>query len=424
MNQIVSQLASTEPTQHQLALEIFATMDATDTSITQSGHDFHLRKSSLLVDVSDIGLLARRVLNGFYFLAQSDPDAEVHTYDLRYFKWLINYANSNNNVHLKHVIREAQKSAVQVNVVDVANPEADNYLSVPMLGPAGMRKGQIVFKIPSELRPQLRDPARHAYLSMRILAGFSSIYPLELYERLSVFKAEGRTPWWHLDEFRSLIKVDGLKSANDFRYFRRDILDPAVEQINRISDIDVQLELRRTGRSYSHIAFTVQPSQNAHLLSSIEASKQLYTALTGEFGLSDAELDEIAANREEWPDERIQDAIAFVRHRCATSNVQYPGKYLMSALRDGYRVGSIEQAAKAAKATKAAASAKAAVDRQSLLDQSPVKAITLPTGAELETTWAAFRQSPQSRMFKGLPDHFELATKPQQKAFEGFLQSQ
>ena len=76
MNQIVSHDAS--PTQHQLALDIFHALDATNSPITDAKDDFHLRKSSLLVDVSDVGLLARRVLNGAYFLAQHEPDAEVH----------------------------------------------------------------------------------------------------------------------------------------------------------------------------------------------------------------------------------------------------------------------------------------------------------------------------------------------------------
>jgi hypothetical protein len=314
---------------------------------------------------------------------------------------------------LKRVIREAQKSAVQVNVVDSLNPEDDNWVSVPMLGAAGIRKGQISFKIPTELRSQLRDPERYSLLSMRVLAGFSSIYALELYERLSVFKQDGHTPWWQLDEFRELIKVDGLKSANDFRYFRRDIIDPAIKQINETSDIDISLELRRTGRFYSHLRFVISTSRNHLLLTSISASKELYLILTSEFGLSDAELDEIAKNRETWPDDRLRDAIEFVRHRCTTSKVLYPAKYLMTAIRDGYRVGSIEREANKPKVVKKIAIA-----------DNPRPSIVLPTGEALTDAWTLFRQSPQAKLFKPVAEHFELATAQQKKAFEGFLQSQ
>ena len=420
MSQITSHQSTT---QQQLALDIFQAMDATDTSITEAGQDFHLRKSSLLVDVSDIGLLARRILNGVYFIAQHDPDAETHTHDLRYFKWLINYSNSNNNTHLKRVIREAQKSAVQVNVVDAINPEEDNWVSVPMLGAAGIRKGQISFKIPSELRGQLRDPERYSLLSMRILAGFSSIYALELYERLSIFKGEGSSPWWHIDEFRSLIKVDGLKSANDFRYFRRDIVQPAIDQINSISDIEVSLELKRTGRFYSHLRFSVKASCKHMLLSSVAASKELYEVLTKEFGLSDVELDEIAKNREVWTDERLRETIEFVRHRCATSKVNYPGKYLMTAIRDGYRFGSLEK--KNLETQKVASKAKEQRDLelQAIRDMSLAPKITIPTGVALEEAWNAFRASPHAKLFKTLPIAYEDANTRQIKSFEGFLQS-
>jgi hypothetical protein len=216
-----------------------------------------------------------------------------------------------------------------------------------------------------------------------------------------------------LDEFRELIKVDGLKSANDFRYFRRDIIDPAIKQINETSDIDISLELRRTGRFYSHLRFVISTSRNHLLLTSISASKELYLILTSEFGLSDAELDEIAKNRETWPDDRLRDAIEFVRHRCTTSKVLYPAKYLMTAIRDGYRVGSIEREANKPKVVKKIAIA-----------DNPRPSIVLPTGEALTDAWTLFRQSPQAKLFKPVAEHFELATAQQKKAFEGFLQSQ
>lgn len=420
MNQISSHQAPI-PSQQQLALDIFSALDVTDTGIVESGQDFHLKKSTVLVDVSDVGLLARRVLNGTYFLAQGDPDAETHVYDLRYFKWLINYANSNNNTHLKRVIREAQKSAVQVNVIDALNPAEENWMSVPMLGAAAIKGNKIHFRIPSELRPQLRDPQRHAFLSMRILAGFSSIYALELYERLCVFRG-AETPWWSIDEFKTMIRVENLKIANDFRYFKRDILTPAIEQINATSDIEVELHLKRTGRFMSHLSFKVTEAVGTKLHSDIEQSKVIYDVLVSEFGLSDAELDEISANRAEWPDARIQDAIDFVRHRCATSNVQYPGKYLMKAIRDGYRVGALEVEAKAGKDK----AKKLSVDQQQLLDEvkarSPFsKKVQLPTGEDLERAWQAFAHSPNSKLFKTVASSFEHADSQQQEAFKGFL---
>lgn len=420
MDQISSHEDVSKASQQQLALSLFQSMDAGGVSIVDAGQDFHFKKSSILVDVSDIGLLARRVLNGFYFLAQADPEIETHSYDLRYFKWLVNFENSNNIAHLKRVVREAQKCAVQVNVIDEANPSQENWMSVPMLGATAISGGKVMFKIPAELRRQLKDPQRHAFLSMRILAGFSRIYALELYERLCVFKQEGRTPWWEIDAFRELIKVDDLKSANEFRYFKRDIIDVAVNQINKVSDIEVEVELRRTGRSYSHIAFTVKESQRINLLLSVEESKKLYETLVSDFGLSDAELDEIAENRLAWTDARILDAVAFVKHRCATSTVKYPGKYLMNALRGGYRVGAIEKDLTVKEQKKAEVKEATQSRLFELQNKSPVGDTALPDGNELIEAWNLFCMSPSARLFKALPSEYELATPRQKKAFEGF----
>lgn len=419
----MSQISSHEQpvTPQQLALEIFHSMDVSDALITESGTDFHLRKSSLLVDVADLGLLARRVLNGLYFLAQGNPDAETHTCDLRYFKWLINFASSNNNIHLKKVIREAQKSAVQVNVVDSTNPDDDNWISVPMLGPAGIRRNEIAFKIPLELKNQLRDPDRYSLLSMRILAAFSSIYALELYERICCYKQEGATPWWRIDDFRSLIKVDSLKSANDFRYFNRDIIQPAIDQINTISDIDIASEIRRTGRSYSHLRFTINSTRQHNLLSSVSASKELYETLTKEFGLSDKELDEVAANRDKWTDDRLREMTEFVRHRCQSSVVKYPGKLLMTALREGYRFGEIEK--KSAAKGAGMANTNQTKDLLELRDRSPVVEVILPSGQDLQVAWDEFSRSIHARLFKNLPRDFDSADTRMVTAFKGWLQS-
>lgn len=422
MNQIISPQDQAPTPPQQMALDIFGLMDPSDTSITEAGKDFHLKKSSILIDVSDVGLLARRVLNGAYFLAQGNPDAETHTFELRFFKWLINYGNSNNSTHLKRVIREAQKSAVQVNVISADNQEDDNWMSVPMLGAAAIKDGKIMFKIPVELRRQIADPERHAYLSMRILMGFSSGNAMTLYEQLSVYKGEGQTPWWTIEEFRSMLKVDGLKSANDFRYFRRDILEPAIEQINKISEIDVALKLKRTGRSYSHLSFTVKESRGTALLSSIDASKELFEILVKEFGLSDADLDEIEVNRGDWSDTRIRDAVELVRSRCQDSTVQYPGKYLMKAIRDGYRVGSIEKAKQETKK----ASDKKKERAAKAIEEVRNKDIKVPSAetmsdSDRDQAWRAFARSPQAKLHKKLPESYDLATAPQKRTFDGFL---
>ncbi len=187
--------------------------------------------------------------------------------------------NSNNNTHLKRVIREAQKSAVQVNVIDSLNPKRITGCQCQCWGQLVFAKVRSPSKFRVKLLGQLRDPERYSLLSMRILAGFSSIYALELYERLSIYKGDGSSPWWQIDEFRGLIKVDGLKSANDFRYFRRDIIQPAINQINSISDIEVSLELNY-GLFTSHLRFSVTASNRHMLLSSVAASKELYEVLT------------------------------------------------------------------------------------------------------------------------------------------------
>lgn len=415
-----------EASQQQLALDIFSSMEG-GRSITEIPSDFGFRKSSALVDVSDLGLLSRKALNGCFFLAQSDPQAEMHSYDLRFFKWLIGF-DSRDNRYLLSKLREAQKSSLLISIIDPNAPSDYEGASVPMLGPVGIRDGKVFFEIPKPLRSQISDPGRYGYLSMRIQANFTSLYALKLYERLSIFRDDGCTPLWTIEELQEAIKAEDLKIAQEFKYLRDRIIQPAVEQINTYSDLDVSYELKRTGRCYSHIRFLIKLSKGHKLLSNIEESKQLYEALIHDFGISDADLDEISNNRDEWGgDERLKTTIDFVRHQMKTTTIKFPGKYLMKMLRDGFRVsdGQRSELENRKKESKRRAVEQAAVKRVRQRAAPSAKKIQLPEGQVLEDAWNLFRQAPSVRLlYKTLPTQFEQATARQKMSFELFWAEQ
>jgi plasmid replication initiation protein len=419
-------LKQPDGTQQQLALDIFKSFGQLEMPLVEITQDFSLRKSSLLIDVSDLGLIARRAVNVCYFLAQANAYEETHVVDLRYYKWLIGY-NSNNISHLRKALRDAQKAAVQVNSGE-ANTKHETWASVPMLGAVAIQTGKVIFKIPSELRPQIDDPERYSMLSMRMQVALSSAYALELYERLCESRDQRYTRWFELDEFRELIRVDGLKSASDFRYFKRDIIAPAIAQINAETDLDVALETKRTGRVITHIRFKVEQNAQRHtLLARISASKVLFDQLTAEFGLSEKELDEIAQNRDKWSEERLAQAVAAVKEKINDGVViKYPAKYLMTAIREGWKVGSVELEQKrivreTLKEKKAREEGVRRAHEQAM--RGPDLDVELPSGAELDRAWASFVESPTSKVFGRLPPSFVDASVRQRKAFEGYLRS-
>lgn len=331
----------------QLALDIFRDLSLTDTSITDVQKDIGYNKSNLLIDVSDLSLVARRVLNGCYFLASENPKPDYYDLPVEFFKWLINY-DSRNHAHLKKAIREAQKASVVINIIDGENKKHDKWASVPMLGATAIANGRVVFKIPEELRHQLHNPLGFTYLSLRITAAFNSQYAITLYEKLFGMKQQGESDWFEMDKFKEWIGVSNVKSYDEYKALRRNVIDPSVAQINDISDIFISVEVKRTSRKISHIRFLIRDNPNGQFVLRMDYRKSiqdLYDTLVKEFGLSDDNLAKIVENRVEWTNERIQMAIEFTRFRIkqAPGKIKYPGIYLMNAIEKGFTLGEAEK---------------------------------------------------------------------------------
>ncbi len=331
----------------QLALDIFRDIRLTDSSITDVQKEIGYNKSNLLIDVSDLSLVARRVLNGCYFLAAENPNPEYYDLPVEFFKWLINY-DSRNHSHLKKAIREAQKASVVINIIDSNDQKRDKWASVPMLGATAISNGRVIFKIPEELRHQLHNPLGFTYLSLRITAAFNSQYAITLYEKLSALKQQGGSDWFEMEKFKEWIGVSNVKSYDEYKALRRNVIDPSIFQINDISDIFVSLEVKRTSRKISHIRFLVRDNPDGKFVLRMDYRKsiqELYDTLVREFGLSDDNLAKIIENRIEWTNERIQMAIEFTRFRIkqVPGKIKYPGIYLMNAIEKGFSLGEAEK---------------------------------------------------------------------------------
>lgn len=141
-----------------------------------------------------------------------------------------------------------------------------------------------------------------------------------------------------LDLVRNLPGKSWANNA-EFKYFKRDYLEPAVNQINELSDIEMSYETRAGtpgSRKKDQIRFRLKRKEGA--LASKAAmlnSVVLFKMLQDEFGLSDKQFEKIAENRSIWTDECIQQAIDYTRWTIRQgTKVKRASAYLM---RDSFR---------------------------------------------------------------------------------------
>ena len=376
-----NKLITTDVVGEQYALQLFEETigrKGRTATIADAEGDLAFPKNNIFVDVSGVGVLARRGLNVMNYLACDAPaDVVEFECDVGLFKFLLNY-QSRNHKHLNEALREAQKTSV---VVRRERPNANgshDFVSIPLVGIVGVAGGKVYFKFDPAIRKLHKDPRGFTFLSLRTTSAFTSVFAHSLYEKLKSVAFRGSpTDWLTLEEARKWTGAADAKFMEAWPEFRRRALLVAIEQINDLSDLFVEVETKSSpgSKKVTHLrfVFSEQEGKMVQSLRQTETRKNLYETLRGEFGIGAVDLQAIAAKAEEYTPERIQAAIEFVRHRMATQRkkISAPGRYLMKAIQEGWSIptseleaGGTEPAGLAAPAPASAPAAAGAADKR------------------------------------------------------------
>ena len=89
---------------------------------------------------------------------------------------------------------------------------------------------------------------------LKQVAQLTSKYAIRLYEFLIAWRDVGKTPVISLSEFREKLGLD-INEYQKMVNFKSRVLEPAIKQINELTDIHVKYEQYKTGRSISGLSF-------------------------------------------------------------------------------------------------------------------------------------------------------------------------
>lgn len=132
-------------------------------------------------------------------------------------------------------------------------------------------EGTITIKFNEELRPYLLDLREFLSYKIYYILAFKCKYSLDLYELLK--------SWINAKKILE-IPIDDLKKHlyaekyNNFKDFRKWVLEPALNDLNSYSDIDVSYETVTKGRKVTHIIFNFKQNEvekQLHVFENIKA---------------------------------------------------------------------------------------------------------------------------------------------------------
>ena len=133
---------------------------------------------------------------------------------------------------------------------------------------------------------------------MKQISYLSTGYAVRLYEILIAWRSTGKTPVIELIDFRKQIGVLDTE-YNRMHDFKKRVLDPSIKQIKEHTDITVEVEQHKTGRSITGFSFRLKQKKSAN--------QQLINTINSDtvdlcFKMTDAQRHLFANKLSELPD--------------------------------------------------------------------------------------------------------------------------
>ena len=207
---------------------------------------------------SKISLLQRRAWNVLLANAYNDlPDKDIYSVSMVELAAKLGF-DSKNQEYLKDMLRSLVDCTVEWNVLGKDKEEEWGVAS--LLASARIKDGICTYGFAPHLRLKLHNPRIYAKLNLRLQNRFKSQYALILWEvcfdYFDTDRDQGETPFIPLATFKELI---GLKADEYpvFGFLNRDVIKPAIKEINDLTDYLVEVEQKRLVRRVAELKFRI-----------------------------------------------------------------------------------------------------------------------------------------------------------------------
>ncbi|WP_170416573.1 replication initiation protein [Ruegeria atlantica] len=298
-----------------------------------------VKKNVAAIHISGKLTLLQRKLSNVLLLNAYDAltSAPTHTIDARTLAMMVGY-NSNDFDTLRASLRALAETVAEWDMLDEQGRQEWGVSS--LLSFAKLKNGICEYAYSPALAQKLYDPKIYALINVQIQRNFSSGHGLALYENCYRFVRTGSTGWWALDVFRKLMGVDGSDYYGSFKHLNAKIIKPAVAEVNKSSDILIEPEFQKKGRTVTEIRFLIKgnPQKAMFEIDDEDGVRNLkiYKTLR-EQGVSDRLARQwISEHGEDY----VREKLDYVRGR---DGVKSTLGFLSAALRDNYQAPEKER---------------------------------------------------------------------------------
>lgn len=314
----------------------------------QQDREMILKKHVGLIHCENkLTLIQRKICNILLFNALDKiTSQDIHEISLRQLCSLIGY-NSNDSKLIKESIKTLISVVMEWNLLEDSkfinknnySEDVITWNASALLSGASIKSGVILYSYSPQIKTVLSSLDIYGRINLFVQSKFDSTYSLVLYENCVRFKNINQTSWFPIQLFRSLMGVSGDKYAS-FKEFKRNVINVAVEEVNKKSDIYIEPQFKKSGKNISAIQFLLSENEKykpvfrkvrSDTASTSEQHSSIIEMLMGEYHLSEKQAKEISVKYEY---EYIVQKINLIKTK---KNIDHRGAYLISALKKDYK---------------------------------------------------------------------------------------
>ena len=307
---------------------------------------------------SKISLLQRRAWNVLLANAYNElPDKDIHRVSIVELAAKLGF-DSGNQEYLKEVLKSIVDCTVEWNLLNKDNKQV--WGAASLLAFVEIEDGICCYQFPHPLRVKLHNPRVYAKLNLRLQNQFSSRYALVLWELcfdyFDTARDQGETPFIPLETFKSLMGLDETDYPL-FKVFNRDLIKPAIKEINDLTNYHVEVEQKRIGRKVAELKFRITRVKQIPVQESVFPDIENLPPVAIE--LMQADIDrsialQVADAKWEFitpaklpPPGTYPDFLAYVAEKIEMSfsapNVKNRAGYIIEAIRENYQDARVQK---------------------------------------------------------------------------------
>lgn len=254
---------------------------------TQAGRELSVYKRDDMVQKARLNLSTveqKCVLFAISKIKPSDTAFQEYTFELSHFYALCGYQKESYH-EVKAILKGLSDKSWWATIDDKGTESLVRWFSTLR---TNKKSGKVTVKFHEDMMPFLLELAKQAELgeyytgySLQYILPMSSQYSPRLYELLKSYQKNNREWFFEIEELKRVL--DG-QSYDRWPDFRRRILEPAVEEINKYTDINIAYDTEKEGRKVTRVIFYMAGKGRQALL---EAKKAGVEKLDGQMNIED-----------------------------------------------------------------------------------------------------------------------------------------